>query len=169
MCEHSKTDFQTGAYCGLTNEKPNFDTSCDKAKFEGTMKERVVATNVALQREVSKKLSVRGTMIAYIGMGLAIWLGAYLATVLLWEAGWVSGLSIVLVLGGAGMMGVGIRTFINHRQELEVCQRNKSNLDDILSRYGIAYDIDVDVRTNAWGMEDVQHELRMHSVPKKFD
>ena len=78
------------------------------------------------------------------------------------------GLTIVpaaLALSGAVLFGLGFNTFIKYRNELDVCNVNKNNLDALLGRYGIGYELDLGAKKQLWEMEALQQELKITSIP----
>ena len=49
LCEHSKKDFTTGAYCGLINEKPKFSNKCSSKKFGNVLEKKVIEFNTEIE------------------------------------------------------------------------------------------------------------------------
>jgi len=169
LCELSANDYKTGAYCSLTGQKPRFTKTCDKSKFEGKAAEAIVACNVAHKKLMRSRPTVFGRMLGYLVLGtVVVGAGIFLAQQL-WRLGWVENVSWFVAAIGFGLMGVGIRTLVVYRQELEVANTNLNKLNRLLARYGIGYDVEVRIRSAPHDTLDIEHDLRMKKIPRMLD
>ncbi len=70
LCDHQKKDFKTGIICGLTNEKPDFSSTCIKAEYNSVLQEQLF--ELVNHKLFLKKDQIRSFTIAFISIALGI-------------------------------------------------------------------------------------------------
>ncbi len=169
LCELSRTDYTSGAFCSLTGKKPTFTSTCNKAHFDATMQAAIVEANVLLQKTKKAAPGATVALAAYGIAGLALVVAAVIFGFVMLVEGWVETGSWVVLPIGFTLSGFGVRTYVNHRQELGVAKRKVARLDALLARYGIGYTIDVEVQNGPHGTQEVSHHLTMTTIPRKAE
>lgn len=167
QCDLSATDFNTGAYCSLTGAKPTFKSTCDKAQFDKAMRASIVAVNAEHQRVANAASGVHFKLITHTALGLVV-IGAGIAFGLMMLAsGWIETISWLIGGVGAGIVGKGLNSWVKHRQSRAVAERKRNRLNSLLARYGIGYEIDVEILPGPHDTEHITHNLQMKTVPRR--
>ncbi len=65
-CVNKKKDFKIGIICSLTNEKANFETSCDEFKDDGLDAELAISRQY-VNKNISKDNPLNGAKDMFIG------------------------------------------------------------------------------------------------------
>lgn len=143
ICDHHVKDFKAGILCGLTRKKPNFQFQCPDAKFAGLMDEKVKAVNVKCYEIRGKKGDFIASLAFQIIIGFSILTGGYLFYEFLWQNGWIATVPFGMMFLGALLMARSVGIIRFYRQEKEMAEANKTELDTLLAAYKMSYDIEI--------------------------
>lgn len=156
LCDNLVLNFQTGAVCGLTDQKPNFDYQCSKFHFGEKAEELLVdaSANVFLLNKQSPKKRIEG--ISYLILGCLVLLGAVIFTVILWEAGWMTTFSATIFAMGTSLLAFGIRIPIQHQKKKNRAKAKLEKLEAVAQFYKKHYSIEHEA-------VDVHGELEIRS------
>ena len=72
LCKHSKSEYNSGLYCGLTGGKPKFQNTCSKFSLDPFLKTKLDRAYVELRRAKSDKLSHYGLAVIKITVGVVL-------------------------------------------------------------------------------------------------
>jgi hypothetical protein len=159
LCENRIFDIQTGTACGLTNNKPQFHQKCPDIKFG----EKHIDLIKEINLDYHKVISIKGSTITRFTLlgsaGVFIMMSSYVLHTITWEAGGIS--TVPIIVAGIGLMTLSTasRTWIRFNQQLRVEQTKKTQLDSLLSSYGIRYDVDISSEEDVHGNKEYDISL----------
>jgi hypothetical protein len=139
LCNHQLFEIQTGTKCGLTNMRPDFNTSCGKASFSRKLEKMLIKRHLEYKELYSSRIAIHLKSGLYIGIGLAIIIGSYWFAVKLDDAGWISTIPFITAGGGFLQMLISIRPSVAHQQKLTVAEERIQELNSILAAYHLSY------------------------------
>ncbi|MGB3182100.1 MAG: hypothetical protein WBB45_11970 [Cyclobacteriaceae bacterium] len=161
FCSNKKLDTYKGSYCGITGEKPNFSTTCQKISFRDDLEETIKA----YYRVEDEKTPALIHLFMYLAFSIAAAYGAYFVTNLFWEYGWVSGITLVLAPIPLVLLRMAVTPIFTYRKERNIAVKNLRELDAVLALYGIHYTVtDIKADKDMHGNKDYYLTLQFSKV-----
>jgi len=161
LCENQITDFKVGTTCSLTNRKPDFNKTCPNIKLADKFETILKKANIEYKKVGKSKASAYLNFWVYISFGLAVIVSGYLIGKYAWESGVISTVPLIIMCAGFPLIVLGIGSIVKHRQEMEVAEMKKSNVDNVLAEYGIEYDIDIKFGREYHGTQEITADLHI--------
>lgn len=155
FCTHQKRDFQTGTTCGLTEEKPYFNTRCPNINFNKQVENQIEELNVDLELVKFKKGAAIFHAIVFGCIAALIIVSGILIGVFVWEAGFIATVPLLIVSSGLGLVPFAIAPLNKFRNELGVAKRRKEEMDEILTGYKVKYESKISISKDIHGNLDV--------------
>ena len=149
LCDHQVVTFKEGTLCGLDNRKPAFHRMCPKIALNEKFEDRVLQVNYGMEEVQSKKwwaifyfaLFVAGSLVAF-------WLAYYFVEYFFGSSGPVNGrvpkailIPVGCIAGGVYLLTVAISELNKYFTELSLAKERKRQVDMVLERYRITYDL----------------------------
>lgn len=173
ICEHNTLSSEGGFMCGVTQERPDFEGTCDKVKFGETLKGHI--EHYHAQYEISKRgriwIYIQSFMIFSAGIGASIY-GEYLWSIIYGTTLLVRGrpdltlgisaAPIIVLLIGLTVVLVSLRLLIKSLKDQSEALNSKKKLDQLLSLYGVTYEIDLYVSKERHGHRYINSEIKLY-------
>ncbi len=141
FCEHKEYNFTTGNLCGLTHKKADFLRKCPRITFGDTAKEEIARINIEYKELQDRKSTVLGHLILFSIIGIAIILIDIYFTQKLFEAGWISTVSIIGISIGLSVIGYAFTPYIKYTNANSVVKSQKQRMDALFALYDYDYKI----------------------------
>ncbi len=151
ICENQLYDFKSGTICALSNKRPNFSSKCDKITLDDKYKKKIKEVNVQYQMLFRKRTKVTSTFIIHLSACLALMLAGILLGIIISSKGIIDKLPFIIAGAGLAMMPKAFGPFTKYRQSITVARSNKLELDQILEKYNVKYEIDILFKTDWHG------------------
>lgn len=160
LCENYKHDVMIGAVCGLTNEKPNFNTKCPNIVFDKKYEKHIEKVNVDFEKVRKYQLITKISAIAFSLLGIAalaagLYLGQYY-----YERGYLATPPIVIMVAGFSVVTGTLWSYKKYLTAYTFAKNKKSRMDSILKMYNIEYEIDIKINKAIMDDQDVTTSLR---------
>lgn len=149
-----------GTICSLTGNKPEFNNKCQNIQFENNYEKIIREVNINLHLVRLTKTDTVLSVVVFLPLSIAVMAAGYLIGRYAWESGVIS--TVPLIIMGVGFLVMPLATgpLNKYRQTYGVAKKRKQQLDDLLSSYNIEYTIDVSVRKDFHGNQEVETDLR---------
>tara|TARA_R110000787_G_scaffold17133_5_gene54059 strand:+ start:5072 stop:5602 length:531 start_codon:yes stop_codon:yes gene_type:complete len=167
LCDHQKLSLKEGTICGVTNRKPDFNKTCIKVNFGDKLKHQL--EKVLIEYEELKQSKNKLYRQGYFRLirGVIILAGGYFISSYFLDKGRVSLFRTGdLLIAPALIIIVGyyiIRNTINklksHKNQLINIEKEKIDIDEVLSIYNIKYDYKVNTRKETHGTIDMKIKI----------
>ncbi len=159
LCDNAHLDFSKGLFCGLDMQRPEFKSTCVKIDLNKTYQDKIEAINIEYESVLKTKTDTFGAMVIFSIISTAIFILAYVFTQILSEKGYVSTLTIVLVVIGLITLGKVVGPYNTYRTKLRIAQKKKDTLDKITKLYGYAYDIHIEHLKDS--LNNIEHKVNL--------
>jgi len=159
LCEHRESHFQTGAICGLTGIAPNFKGKCDVIDLGNTLKSKIEEVNVALHLVEQTKAATIVNALFFTGISLAVAYGGFALNQYVLEMGYLAAMPWVIVVLGISILGLAIGPVNKYRTRLQIAQGNKRMVDDVVTVYGLDYDIQLKIDKGPHDILDISSKI----------
>ena len=166
LCEHQVLNLKEGTICGLTNKKPNFNTTCLKINFNKKIKTELENLLVDLEIEKTKKKKIISNLIVNSFFGIIIMVaGFFLIRTTLPKLNrvyveYVWFLSLVVATG----------YYLFKKPFLELASfkkiiRNSNyelfNIEEVLNLYSVTYKYDIEILKEVHGTQEYSFEIEI--------
>ena len=141
FCEHKEFDFSTGNFCGFTKKKADFLRKCPKITFDMNAKEEIARVNLEYQELKEQKSRIIGHLILYVIIGLVLIVVNIFATIAIFEAGWISTVTLIGFGISSYLIGYAFAPFIKYTNANSVVKAEKKRMDNFLQLYDYGYEI----------------------------
>lgn len=161
LCEHKKQDFTTGAYCGLTNEKPTFTNKCESKEFGDTLKKKIIEVNTKLkliEKSTSKVFFHTGV---YLFFGIVTLFFSWFYYFYMLKVGYTSTITWLAFYAGLGMFAFAFRPYYLKSRSTRLALGSKTRLDSILKIYNYSYDIAIEIIDAAHGTVETKADVEI--------
>lgn len=175
LCKHGKRRLKDGMYCGVTNRKANFQTSCPHVTFSHKLFEEVNKTNIELEKIKRSKLTNYFHFLTFIIISLGVFWIIYLLRSYFFQTytsvpGYYSFkgsafsfiIPIIFAAIGVKVMAIAFGYFNKFKNDLSFAKDKKEQIDLILNVYNIKYEIGMDFGKKYLGMQEVQTKLNFN-------
>ncbi len=169
LCANQKFELKTGTFCGITNEKPDFNSKCSVFETSEDLEEKIKDANIELRDILKLKPHAIFQTGLIGGISATILIGGFLFGSYLSEKGFFSVVTLII-------MGVGFLLFTRafgplntFKSKLAVARKTKDELDGVLGIYGMDYDIDIQVARRYHDITEYDVKLNLkkkHSYQK---
>lgn len=141
LCRNQSHSKMNGVICGLTKEKPTFGKFCSSFQEEDELPGLVASPNLGLEIIQRSKPIVIGHLILYLIIGLIIIVSGFLIGKYAFDNRVISTVPLIIMGVGVCTLPISLAPWISFRQKLGVAMHRKEVLDQVLSEYGIRYNI----------------------------
>ena len=169
LCENSKHNIQKGAFCGLTDLKPDFSRKCDKIDLGTNLYARF--TDITLEHQLNEDgkgmsfivaLGMLTVSLLVISCGIWFWN-------IIYEKGFIASAPIVIIVIGIGLLplvGGVIKRYIGKRN------RSLSQLKEIekvLEIYGYRIECNLTIKSGLHNIKSVKSMIILYRNGKSVD
>lgn len=170
LCLYHSINFKKGIFCVLTNDKPKFDTKCNKIKFGKILKEKITDTNVEHKKIKMEKIWVYSYFTTFLILGIGVFLLThffyeYISEVLKINIGksavFIIGSITVFISIGIALLSYAFGMLNKHLFDKKRNLKNKKELDSILELYNIKYEINIDIKDRILKPSQVKTDLKI--------
>lgn len=163
LCQHQELSPEGGFMCGITKQRPAFKETCNTMAFDEKLDHQIEYHNA--QYEIAK----RQRLWAYLRSGSLMTVGVAVSGYGLYglldllEMGYVTPVHFILLAIGVSILIVSMAPFIKSIKFLSETRKNKTELEHVLSRYGITYEIDLFVGKERHGHRHISSEIKIYN------
>ncbi len=165
LCDHQKISLKQGTTCGLTGRKPDFHGTCSKITLREKFEEKLKSVNVAYENIKRKKALTYSYFVVFLAIGLTVIVGGYLFGKYILGKGVISVGPLIIMAVGIAPLGMAFGALNKHRRELEVAKSKKEKVDEVLQKYRITYNLDIQFGKEIHGTQEVYVDLKVKGVP----
>lgn len=173
ICENREMSPEGGFMCGITKARPAFDDACDIAVFETRMKQKIEQVNADIEivKEGRIWIFIQSAMVFALGAissfyGAYTWYIAYSNSLVIYGplkytvGSYLTPVSVFLI--GLVVMFLSVRHFRKHLKEETEALEKRKELGELLSLYGLSYEIDLFVGKERHGHRHISSEIKMY-------
>ena len=164
LCDHQKKDLKIGTTCGLTDRKPEFNGTCAKIKLNEKFENKLKMVNIEYHNIKRKKALTYAYFIVFLAVGITVIIGGYLLGTYALDSGVISTVPLIVMGVGLAPLGMAFGTLNKYRQEIEVAKSKKNNIDEVLNKYRIEYEIDISFGKEIHGTQEVYTDLKTKGI-----
>lgn len=161
ICDHRIFDLENGIRCGLTNQKPQFEATCQNAFFDKNLEQDIEDINVKYKLVGQTKALTYANFVVYLVVGFSIIIAGYLVGVHAYNHQVLSTVPLFIMGAGVPVLGLAFGPLNKYRQEMSVAKQNKEELHRLLELYQIEYTIDIKINKDLHGNKDVETEVNL--------
>lgn len=172
LCEHQVLNLKRGTICGLTNKKPNFNTTCLKIKFDKKIKIELENLLVDLEIERTKKKQIISNLIVFIFFGGIIMIGGYLFLKNVFlkhnfdlsnynSMSSVIGISFFIILTGFILFTKPIIELIDFNKVIRNTNYELFKIEEVLKRYSVTYKYDIEILKEVHETQEYSFEIEI--------
>ena len=171
LCDHQIIDFKAGTFCGKTNRKPAFVNVCASAQLDSKLESRIESINMDYQIILNRQKPVYKNFIIFLVIGVAsIITGIYLIPYVVKVDDYsfpiykmLTYSSIYALFGGfLYLIPLATRPLLKYINDYRLAKSKKDQLDMILKKYNIGYDINIEFIKSPHNYDDIDVELKIH-------
>ena len=161
ICQNLDFDISYGTRCGLTNERPNFESRCEKIDFGGKAENYIIEISVEKELINRARFDYIGTFIMFLIISLTFIVGGALLTNKIFGFGIFH--TATLVLMGIGLLALpkAFGALKTYRAKKEVADQKIKILNDTLNKYGKKYEIDLEIN-EIHGINEIKSNVRIY-------
>ena len=166
LCENKMTSLERGITCKLTDKKPDFNNTCSKIDLDKKFLEKLEIANLELEIIRRNQRSTHLTFYGLIIIGfLLILLGYFLSdwnifSLYLWYV------KIGIIGAGFSFLGTAYSKLNKYRREKKKAELEKYKIDEVLNKYGISYNVDLDFKEKIHGTQEVIVNVKLKNWRK---
>ena len=160
LCDNKLFDFANGTTCGLTGEKPTFKDKCPDIKFEENYESQIREINTEHHLVKITKANSIANFIVYLVISLTVMAAGYLIGKLAWDKGVISTVPLIIMGLGVLILPLAAGPLNKYRFAMSVAGKKKADLDNLLARNNIKYDIEVIVNKDFHGNQETETKLQ---------
>jgi len=160
------TSLERGITCKLTDKKPDFNNTCSKIDLDKKFLEKLEIANLELEIIRRNQRSTHLTFYGLIIIGfLLILLGYFLSdwnifSLYLWYV------KIGIIGAGFSFLGTAYSKLNKYRREKKKAELEKYKIDEVLNKYGISYNVDLDFKEKIHGTQEVIVNVKLKNWRK---
>jgi len=162
LCDNQIFSIKEGTTCKLTNESPDFNTTCATIELNEKFEERIKRINIAYQNVLFTKTDTFGHVTIFSIIRLAVLFSGYYLGEYAWDNGVISTVPLMIIAIGLGVLVFAFGPLNKYRNELSIAKSNKDKLDEVLRLYNIDYTIDLKYGDKIHGIIEVQADLKVN-------
>lgn len=159
LCENQIVDYLEGTKCGLTNEIPLFNTTCQDINFGKKAEEKIITTNAKFKELKNANFSIYAYFALFSIIGCFVIFGAYYWSNTIWDRGYISAAPLIIAGVGVLVTSSAIATFVKHRNKFTIAKQKKEKLDTTLALYDLEYNLLLTFGKHYHGITDVKADL----------
>lgn len=159
LCDLRKIDPMTGAICSLTGEKPSFNQTCIDIQFGQQFKDTLAKHHNELALLKHNKPKNTTNSLASIAIGIAVLGLDWFLTSVIFSMGWVSTLTITIMIPGLYFLFNGIGNMLKHKNKTGIAQNKLDRVNAVVAMYPINYKADTTVGTYKNGVTEAFTEI----------
>ena len=167
LCENEITYLEKGLTCKLTNKKPEFKNTCPEIKLDNKFVKKLEIANLELETIKKKKNTILFSFFFLIIVGfLLIYKSSAFAKMMLSP--------IYFWYYKVGLISVGVSNIIvacfklrAFKGEFGTARHKKNNIEEVLEKYGICYELKLDFKEKIHGIQEVIVKMNFKNWKKK--
>ena len=167
ICENKIVDFSKWTLCSLTNERPSFNIRCPKIDLKDEFKRQIAETNIEFESVIKSKTNQIGLGIFNLILSLVIFVLGIVITDFIFKKGYISTLSLVILVIASIPFARGIGTINSYFNDLKIAKNKKKRIDEVASIYGYDYEINIEHKKDSLGNIEHNVDLKTYKVPSK--
>lgn len=164
LCDHQKRDLKIGTTCGLTHRKPEFNSTCTKIELNEKFENKLKIVNIEYHNIKQKKVPTYTYFIVFLAIGIIVIVGGYLLGKYALGNRVISTVPLIIMGVGLAPLGMAFGTLNKYRQEIDVAKDKKDNIDEVLNKYRIEYEIDIRFGKEIHGNQEVYADLKTKGI-----
>lgn len=168
VCDNSDFNLKTGTICGLTNDKPDFKSTCSKIDFNKKIEEEIIQVNEEYELVKSKKSLSYANFYVFLSLGIIVMFADYILSQFIFDKGFVSTISLFIFFVGVSFIPLSFGPLNKFKQNMGVATEKKNTLDAVLALYNISYDISTTISKDVHGIESCKSTLEV-KLPPEFE
>lgn len=161
-CELHEFELNKGVICTLTGELGEFSSTCPSIKFDNILVNKIFDVNIAV--EYLKYLKPRAFLnfSMYLLVGIIVHILNYFVTIMIFNKGFLSTLTITIFILGMVLIGFGLGSLRFYYTKKKNILPKKKELDIIVKLYGINYNFSTKIKSDILGNEKTESTLRLN-------
>ncbi|MEH0154050.1 hypothetical protein V6R21_07860 [Limibacter armeniacum] len=104
--------------------------------------------------------------VVFMSIGVGVIAFGYLFGEYLWDAGWISTVPLFIMFVGLSIIPFGANPLRQYIQSIRVANLKKQELDEVLKLYNIEYAIDITVKKDFHGNQDISSVIHFQRSGK---
>jgi len=161
-CDLHEFSFDNGIVCTLTGRPSEFRLKCPKIKFADNLNKKIFHVEGNLDYLNYSRPRVKITFISLLGASLLIFAMDIYASKMIFERGFVSTISISLLIVGFLVLGRAIQTMKSFQNRKNDIHPKKEELEKMKKLYGLNYDFSSSISTDILGNQRSEQTLKIN-------
>lgn len=162
LCDKHDVNIQTGIFCTLTGQKPNFQGRCKDAKFDVVARHKLEESSGTVYLLRAQKLDRQIMVFGQILFGTIILAGGLFLNKMYWDGGWISYTLLTVPATGFGLISGGLRYQVKSAWWIKNSDEQLQKELLILEQYGIAASASHETR-KVHGEWEIKSSVTLHS------
>lgn len=168
-CQNHEFKLNEGIICTLTGQKGEFSNTCPKVNFGDNLYTKIFDVNIAVEYLHRLKPKSYIYLVTFLTLGIAVHILNYVLTIHIYEKGFLSTITITILILGVILMGMGIGAIRFYIVKKNIILPKKEELDQIVKLYNLQYEFTTKIKSDILGNENAASTLKIDGKTIKRD